>query len=139
MHTTPTPEAQRGLRLDLDGALTEVTWSGDDALRTLQEAVGGYIEMMRLPSYGLTLVFHEEGKLSDGWEQRINRLATDLGVAENGATGDPVWDAIVGPVVVISNRVTPEGDALGLSFVGLSDVRCWVATGSITPDWRGAR
>ena len=133
-----TTEPQHGLRIDPDGTVTELTWTPETALATMQEAVGGLIQMIDLPTYGLMLVCHDEAKLREGWPERINAHATDLYARECGCA-IPTWDAIVGPVLVISNRVTDDGDAVGLTSCGLSDVRCWLVTGWLAQQSHGVR
>ena len=132
------PAPQRGLRIDIDGTVTEVEWTADTALATMQQAVGGLIQMIGLPTYGLLLVCHDEAKLQEGWMARINPYATDL-YGRECACDIPSWDAIVGPVLVISNAVTADGDAVGLSSYGLSDVRCWLMTGWLAREGIGVR
>lgn len=139
-HTSEDP--QRGLRLDIDGTVTEVTWTDETALTAMQEAVGGTIEMLALLTYGLRLVCHDEARLSEDWPQRINRHATDLWGREHELdlfAPDRILDTIVGPVLVISERVGPEGESVGLSIYGLTDIRCWIATGHLEPEGLGVR
>lgn len=129
---------QRGIRIDVDGSIAEVSWTPETSLATMQEAVGGLIQMIDLPNYGLMLVCHDEAKLQDGWRERINHHATALFSRDRNVILS-AWEAIAGPVLVISNRDTDDGDAVGLSIYGLTDVRCWLATGHLEPQGLGAR
>lgn len=129
-----TTDPQHGIRIDHDGAISDVTWTRETALATMQEAVGGPIELIPLPGYGLTLVCHDEARLRADWAERVNQRASDLYLRGIWATG-----SIVGPVLIISSRVTDDGASLGLSRCGLSDVRCWYATGWLAPEGHEVR
>jgi len=135
-------DPQRGIKIDTDGTVTNVTWTRETVLTAIQDAVGGTIEMVALPTYGLRLVCNEEAKLHNDWPQRINRHATDLYSRECSIdlfAPDRIWDRIAGSVLVISERVGPEGESIGLSSCGLSDLRCWLATGHLELESHGVR
>lgn len=127
MTTTP---MQRGLRIDLDGSMTEVAWSpAEGGLRAMQDAVGGAIELVALRRFGLALVINERGKCRDGWEREINPYGTALYLAQYVRTGWLAQDAIVGPVLLIALDPTPQGDCRGLSASQFAALRRFVAEG----------
>jgi hypothetical protein len=94
--------AARTLLIPVAGPVEELVLPGSDgdSLRTLQEAVGGFIEALPLPEFitgadGATCYINEEGKLEG---LPFNGRATDFLVPGVGL----FWgDAIVGPMVVV--------------------------------------
>jgi hypothetical protein len=111
---------QTGLRIGVDGAASLVTWTEDTALAVWREATEGrLVEIVSLPRYGIALVIDEEGKCQDQWEDRLNAHGTALYAGHWGASGDLWVDGIVGPVIIIANETSPDGDSLGLEPVEL--------------------
>lgn len=99
-------------------------------------------EVVSLPACGLRLVCHDEAKLREDWPERINRHASDLSGHDQALdlfAPDRIWDYIVGPVLVISERVMPDRDSVELSVDGLTNVRCWLASGQLEPEGLGVR
>jgi hypothetical protein len=94
--------AARALLIPVEGPVQELVLPGADgaSLRTLQEAVGGYIEALPLPEFikgsdRATCYINEEGKLEG---LPFNGRATDFLVPGVGL----FWgDVIVGPMVVV--------------------------------------
>ena len=98
--------AHRALLIPVEGPITELHLppssdpsSDRSSLRTLQEAVGGWIEAVAIPEFvtdseRATAYVNEEGKLE---ALPINRRATDMMVPGVGL----MWgDYIAGPMVV---------------------------------------
>lgn len=71
-------------------------------LKALQDAVGGYVEMVpRFYKFGdknCVAFCNEEGKIMDNPKLRINCLATELWLEQNKLGGD----VLVGNVVILS-------------------------------------
>lgn len=88
--------------IKVDGSETEVSPKNGKCfeLEELQGFVGGYIEIIRLPS-GQIMVLDEEGKFKN---YLLNNRATVLGVAAGIAVGD----YIVGDVLVCSSAELGE-------------------------------
>lgn len=77
------------------------------SLQLLQELVGGYIEFISLPKYGLEMIVNEEGKL--------NGLPINL-------AGTMYWnrqyenlDYVVGDIVLLNATTDANGDPAGLT------------------------
>lgn len=90
----------RALLIPVEGPVTELDLDdGEDSLRVLQAAVGGWIEAVRLPRFirgagRATAYVNEEGKLE---RLPINRRATDFMIPGIGLFPG---DYIAGPMVV---------------------------------------
>jgi len=74
--------------LKVDGSKEEIA---DTSLKTLQTAVGGYIQIVNAPD-GRLIVLDEEGKLKG---KEVNEYATDI-------YKNP-YDCIVGDVVIANS------------------------------------
>lgn len=95
------------LRVNTDGTHEFMTVGEDDELGTYQNVVGGFIEHVGFPLFGLSMYINEEGKLDD---LPMNLFATKLWAAEYGHT-----DYIVGNVVIFNGEVTDDGESVGLT------------------------
>ncbi|ROZ88059.1 DUF3846 domain-containing protein [Gordonia sp. OPL2] len=110
-----------GVRVDVEGAVSQVTASGGDTLRMLQTAVGGFVDVVRLPE-GIDMWVSDEGAYCqpvNAWASLLNDL---LG-------GQPV---IWGPVVFASS--TEEGDTVSLSVAQTAQLAAWFAEKVEAPD-----
>ena len=76
--------------LKVDGTTESIK---DTELATLQEAVGGYIQIVSIPSSDKIIVLDEEGKLKD---KPVNKKATEL-------YNNP-YDVIVGDVIICDDN-----------------------------------
>jgi hypothetical protein len=91
----------KALVIPVEGPLYWMDLGGDNDLPTLQAAVGGFIEAVRLPEFVdpagcATGYINEEGKLVD--EPEVNWRATDFMVPGVGLR----WgDFIAGPMVLV--------------------------------------
>ncbi|MFT4039696.1 MAG: hypothetical protein QM692_16060 [Thermomicrobiales bacterium] len=124
------PIVHTGLRIDIDGDAYEVTWDQTDedgGLSAWQYAVDGYVETIELPTLGMTLVVNDRENSADEWAERLNPYATRLRLQEIGRHGHPIADAVAGPVLVVSNRVTRHGDAIGLTGRQVAGLRRMIA------------
>ncbi|OLT46668.1 hypothetical protein BJF87_22380 [Gordonia sp. CNJ-863] len=107
--------------MDVEGVVSQVTASGGDTLRMLQSAVGGYVDVVRLPE-GIDMWVSDEGSYTqpvNAWASLLNDL---LG-------GQPV---IWGPVVFASS--TEEGDTVSLSAAQTARLAAWFAEKVEAPD-----
>lgn len=93
----------KGLLIKTDGTQTEVEPADGKrfSLKELQGFVGGYIELVRLPT-GMDIWLNEEGKLND---LTFNEKATALA---NGVIAQS--DYIVGDVLFCSQELTKDDD-----------------------------
>lgn len=103
-----------GVRVDVEGAVSEVTAQRGDTLCMLQTAVGGFVDVVRLPD-GVDMWVGDEAAYTEpvnAWASVLNDL---LG-------GQPV---IWGPVVFASS--TEEGDTVSLSAEQTAQLAAWFA------------
>lgn len=110
-----------GVRVDVEGAVSQVSASGGDTLRMLQTAVGGYVDVVRLPE-GIDMWVSDEGS----YTQPVNAWAS---VLNDVLGGQPV---IWGPVVFASS--TEEGDTVSLSAEQTAQLAAWFARDVEAPD-----
>lgn len=94
----------------------EVVHFGDTySLSQLQSLVGGYIEFVSLPDFGLEMVVNEEGKMNG---LPLNLPATMYWNRQY----DKTLDYIVGDVVLLSNTTTENGDPAGLTETQIAGI-----------------
>jgi hypothetical protein len=99
-------ENQIALIIKTDGTKEVTLFTEGHFLELAQKTVGGWIQLVRLPSKGIDLYLNEEGKL-DGLPQ--NPIATALWSEDYG-----LFDYIVGNVI-ITGGANSEGETVGLT------------------------
>ncbi|MEY1672628.1 DUF3846 domain-containing protein [Gordonia sp. ABKF26] len=110
-----------GVRIDTEGAVSQVTAEGGDTLSMLQAGVGGYVDVVRLPG-GIDMWVGDEA----AYTQPVNAWASVL----NGILdGQPV---IWGPVVFASS--TEDGETVSLSGEQVARLAAWFADEVEAPD-----
>lgn len=107
----------QGLRLDEDGRLDTMTWTGEeDSLDALQAAVGGWVDVVQLTPT-VTMWVDDEGAYRRG----VNRTVTRL-LRLHGELVSPIF----GPVVFTGCRGW-ENETVGLSSAADAWLRGWLA------------
>ena len=96
------------MEFETRGAIAEVEFNNKNSLKVLQEAVGGLIECVSLPSLGLAMFVNEEGKLTNLPIQNLD--ATALYQKEYNTK-----DVIIGDVIFTNLETDKEGNTLGLT------------------------
>jgi hypothetical protein len=96
-------------RLGQPPVIEEIATGLATGLEAMQAIVGGYIQSVPLGAFvesleGVDLWCNEEGKLADGWGERINFFLPP------GATKQSASDAVVGDVFFCS--VNDDGDEI---------------------------
>lgn len=110
-----------GVRIDTEGAVSQVSAEGGDTLSMLQAGVGGYVDVVRLPD-GIDMWVGDEA----AYTQPVNAWASVL----NGILdGQPV---IWGPVVFASS--TADGETVSLSDEQVARLAAWFADEVEAPD-----
>ncbi|MEY1672631.1 DUF3846 domain-containing protein [Gordonia sp. ABKF26] len=110
-----------GVRIDTEGAVSQVIAEGGDTLSMLQAGVGGYVDVVRLPG-GIDMWVGDEA----AYTQPVNAWASVL----NGILhGQPV---IWGPVVFASS--TDAGDTVSLNGEQVARLAAWFADEVEAPD-----
>lgn len=95
----------RAVTIDTEGNAEAVEWDTNDTLRPLQQAVGGYVELVSLTAT-LDMWVNETG-LIDGLP--VNEVATWIAIS-HGLTHQPYF----GPVV-FTGGTDDQGDTLPLT------------------------
>lgn len=102
----------RAVVVETDGAVREVEWDSDGGvLRELQEAVGGYVDVVALDQ-GLDMWVNDEGLVNG---MSVNWLASAL-AARSGAQ-QPYW----GPAV-FTGGADEEGKTLSLPAASVASL-----------------
>ena len=99
-------ETGKAVIIKTDGTKETIDWEYSTLLKTMQNAVDGYIELVVLNNHGIRMYCNEEG-IRLGLDP--NPLATQLYMEEYGLV-PPVFGN-----VIILGPVDGEGDATGLS------------------------
>jgi len=112
--------SQFAVTLSVDGNVNVVQFV-DDQLKTLQDAVGGYIERIVLAP-DLTMWVNEDGRNSG---LPFNQAATSILVKYKGGT-----TFIVGPVA-FTGGTDPSGETAGISEQDITQLKTYAAMSKV--------